>query len=111
MTPLLPDYPMSPPKLKMLSEFWHPNSALLYCLMGTLFCYDSLLVYKTGEVCISILHPPIADEMSGERPEERWLPTQTVATIMLSTTEIVKDEGTALGFSLHVSFRLLVNAE
>jgi len=67
------DYPMSPPKLNMLSEFWHPN------------------IYKNGEVCISILHPPINDPMSGERPEERWLPTQTVSTIMLSFLSMLND--------------------
>jgi len=67
------DYPMSPPKLKMLSEFWHPN------------------IYKNGEVCISILHPPVDDPMSGERPEERWMPTQTVSTIMLSVLSMLND--------------------
>jgi len=33
-------YPMSPPELHFVSEFWHPN------------------VYKDGKVCLSILHPP-----------------------------------------------------
>jgi len=66
------DYPMAPPELKFISSFWHPN------------------VYKdTGIVCISILHPPVEDEMSGELPEERWLPTQTVTTILLSVISIL----------------------
>jgi len=66
------DYPMSPPELKFISDFWHPN------------------VYKdTGIVCISILHPPVEDEMSGELPEERWLPTQTVSTILLSVISLL----------------------
>ena len=38
----------------------------------------SALDTKDGNICISILHPPGEDEMSGERPEERWNPTQTV---------------------------------
>lgn len=33
---------------------------------------------QTGELCISILHPPGDDPLSGERPEERWNPTQNV---------------------------------
>jgi len=66
------DYPMSPPELKFISDFWHPN------------------VYKdTGMVCISILHPPVEDEMSGELPEERWLPTQSVSTILLSVISLL----------------------
>jgi len=66
------DYPMSPPELKFISDFWHPN------------------VYKESNiVCISILHPPVEDEMSGELPEERWLPTQTVTTILLSVISLL----------------------
>lgn len=33
---------------------------------------------NSGDVCISILHPPVADEQSGELPSERWNPTQNV---------------------------------
>jgi ubiquitin-conjugating enzyme E2 R len=66
-------YPMSPPELRFISEFWHPN------------------VYKDGRVCISILHPPGEDVLSGELPEERWLPTQTVSTIMLSVISMLSD--------------------
>eukprot|EP01121_Diplochlamys_sp_Union-15-3_P011289 TRINITY_DN3253_c0_g1_i1.p1 TRINITY_DN3253_c0_g1~~TRINITY_DN3253_c0_g1_i1.p1 ORF type:complete len:238 (-),score=52.25 TRINITY_DN3253_c0_g1_i1:57-770(-) len=67
------EYPMVPPSLKFVSEFWHPN------------------VYKDGKVCISILHPPGEDAMSGELPEERWLPTQTVETIILSVMSMLGD--------------------
>jgi len=65
------DYPMSPPELRFTSSFWHPN------------------VYPDGKVCISILHPPVDDPMSGELPEERWLPTQTVVTILLSVISLL----------------------
>lgn len=34
--------------------------------------------FQNGEVCISILHPPVDDPQSGELPSERWNPTQTV---------------------------------
>eukprot|EP01088_Endostelium_zonatum_P004109 TRINITY_DN15329_c0_g1_i1.p1 TRINITY_DN15329_c0_g1~~TRINITY_DN15329_c0_g1_i1.p1 ORF type:complete len:236 (-),score=70.72 TRINITY_DN15329_c0_g1_i1:29-736(-) len=67
------DYPMSPPDLKFVSEFWHPN------------------VYDNGKVCISILHPPVNDDTSGERPEERWLPTQSPSTILLSVISLLSD--------------------
>ena len=67
------DYPVSPPKLKVLSEIWHPN------------------IYEDGSVCISSLHPPGEDEMSGERPEERWLPTQNASTILLSVLSMLSD--------------------
>jgi len=70
------DYPMSPPTVTFVSDFWHPN------------------VYPDGKVCISILHPPGVDEMSGELPEERWLPTQTVATILLSIISLLSAPNT-----------------
>lgn len=71
------DYPMSPPTVTFLSDFWHPN------------------VYTDGKVCISILHPPGVDEMSGELPEERWLPTQTVTTILLSIISLLSAPNTS----------------
>eukprot|EP01100_Stratorugosa_tubuloviscum_P004929 TRINITY_DN2246_c1_g1_i1.p1 TRINITY_DN2246_c1_g1~~TRINITY_DN2246_c1_g1_i1.p1 ORF type:complete len:367 (-),score=116.27 TRINITY_DN2246_c1_g1_i1:144-1244(-) len=67
------DFPMSPPKLRFISDFWHPN------------------VYPDGKVCISILHPPGDDPMSGELAAERWLPTQSVSSIMLSVISMLGD--------------------
>lgn len=67
------DYPYSPPSLQFVSKFWHPN------------------VYENGKVCISILHPPGNDPMSGERPEERWNPTQSPTTILLSVQSMIAD--------------------
>ena len=43
-----------------------------------------LLVYTTGVVCISILHPPGDDPNGYEHASERWSPVQTVSTILLS---------------------------
>lgn len=40
-------------------------------------CYFSVY-FQTGDVCISILHPPVDDPQSGELPSERWNPTQNV---------------------------------
>jgi len=67
------DYPMNPPVLKFMSDFWHPN------------------VYTDGKVCMSILHPPGDDAMSGELARERWLPTQSVTTIVLSLLSLLND--------------------
>ena len=52
-------------------------------------------VYPDGKVCISILHPPGEDAMSGELPEERWLPTQTVGTVLLSVISMLNDPNTS----------------
>lgn len=71
------DYPMSPPELRYVSDFWHPN------------------VFANGKVCMSILHPPGEDVMSGELPEERWLPTQSVTTIILSLMSLLNDPNCA----------------
>jgi len=71
------DYPMSPPSVHFICDFWHPN------------------VYSDGKVCISILHPPGVDEMSGELPEERWLPTQSVTTILLSIISLLSAPNTS----------------
>jgi len=65
------DFPLNPPTLTFISDFWHPN------------------VYKDGKVCISILHAPGPDDMSGEDESERWLPTRSIATIMLSVISIL----------------------
>ena len=38
-------------------------------------------LFQTGDVCISILHPPVNDPHSGELPSERWNPTQSVRSV------------------------------
>lgn len=67
-----------------------PSNVLLYLLLSlfhllpylpippfSLHIFLSVTV-QDGELCISILHPPGEDPHSGEKPEERWNPTQTV---------------------------------
>lgn len=71
------DYPYSPPSFKFLTKMWHPN------------------IYETGDVCISILHPPVDDPQSGELPQERWNPTQNVRTIMLSVISMLNEPNTS----------------
>jgi len=70
------DYPYSPPSVRFLAKMWHPN------------------VYENGEVCISILHPPVDDPHSGELPSERWNPTQNVRTILLSIISLLNEPNT-----------------
>jgi len=66
------DYPNSPPKMKFLSEFWHPN------------------IYNDGGVCISILHTP--DPMNPEeKTEETWRPILTVESILVSVCSMFSD--------------------
>lgn len=71
------DYPYSPPSFKFLTKMWHPN-----------------IYENSGDVCISILHPPVADEQSGELPSERWNPTQNVRTILLSVISLLNEPNT-----------------
>jgi ubiquitin-protein ligase len=42
-----------------------------------------LVVYESGEVCISILHPPGEDKWGYEKASERWTPVHTVESILL----------------------------
>jgi len=87
------DYPMLPPVVSFISDFWHPN------------------VYTDGKVCISILHPPGVDEMSGELPEERWLPTQTVTTILLSIISLLSAPNTSSPANVDASVEWRKNPE
>uniref|UniRef100_UPI00358E1DD2 ubiquitin-conjugating enzyme E2 R2 isoform X2 n=1 Tax=Myxine glutinosa TaxID=7769 RepID=UPI00358E1DD2 len=50
--------------------------------------------FKNGDVCISILHPPVDDPQSGELPSERWNPTQSVRTILLSVISLLNEPNT-----------------
>eukprot|EP00179_Madagascaria_erythrocladioides_P019236 CAMPEP_0198333140 /NCGR_PEP_ID=MMETSP1450-20131203/18758_1 /TAXON_ID=753684 ORGANISM="Madagascaria erythrocladiodes, Strain CCMP3234" /NCGR_SAMPLE_ID=MMETSP1450 /ASSEMBLY_ACC=CAM_ASM_001115 /LENGTH=357 /DNA_ID=CAMNT_0044037645 /DNA_START=55 /DNA_END=1124 /DNA_ORIENTATION=- len=86
-------YPMEPPKLVFLSEFWHPN------------------VYTDGTVCMSILHKPGNDPMSGERPEERWLPTQTVNTVLLSLISMLDEPNFSSPANVDASVQLRKDKE
>ncbi|RMX41640.1 hypothetical protein pdam_00008907 [Pocillopora damicornis] len=67
------EYPQKPPKMRFISEFWHPN------------------VHKDGEVCISILHEPGEDKYGYEKASERWLPIHTVETILISVISMISE--------------------
>ncbi|CAO3697264.1 unnamed protein product [Rhizopus microsporus] len=67
------DYPFNPPTFRFNNEFYHPN------------------VYPDGRLCISILHPAGNDPISGEAPEERWNPTQSVESVLVSIISLLAD--------------------
>ncbi|KAF8463593.1 ubiquitin-conjugating enzyme/RWD-like protein [Kalaharituber pfeilii] len=66
-------YPYEPPEFKFYRPLWHPN------------------IYKDGKLCISILHQPGEDEMSGELASERWSPAQRVESVLLSIISLLDD--------------------
>lgn len=67
-----PNYPLSPPSLTFKDPIpFHPN------------------IYPTGQLCISILHPPEDDQYGYETAAERWSPVQTPETILLSVISLL----------------------
>ncbi|KAF1362051.1 hypothetical protein EJ07DRAFT_153625 [Lizonia empirigonia] len=52
-------------------------------------------IYPDGRLCISILHPPGDDEMSGELAAERWSPVQRAETVLLSILSLLDDAETS----------------
>ncbi|CAK7209498.1 Ubiquitin-conjugating enzyme subunit [Sporothrix bragantina] len=60
------EYPYKPPVFRFIPTIFHPN------------------VYPDGRLCISILHSPGDDALSGEQAGERWSPLQGVESVMLS---------------------------
>lgn len=67
-----PEYPLLPPKMTFTSPIpFHPN------------------VYASGDVCISILHPPEEDKYGYESAAERWSPVQSPETILLSVISML----------------------
>ncbi|KAF2678978.1 hypothetical protein K458DRAFT_315465 [Lentithecium fluviatile CBS 122367] len=67
------NYPYSPPDFKFIRPLYHPN------------------IYPDGRLCISILHPPGDDEMSGELAQERWTPVQRVESVLISILSLLDD--------------------
>ncbi|KAJ7365880.1 Ubiquitin-conjugating enzyme subunit [Desmophyllum pertusum] len=68
--------PLLTTNISLPYKMWHPN------------------IYESGDVCISILHPPVDDPQSGELPSERWNPTQNVRTILLSVISLLNEPNT-----------------
>ncbi|KAK6828308.1 Ubiquitin-conjugating enzyme- active site protein [Apiospora arundinis] len=69
-----PEYPLMPPKLVFQTPVpFHPN------------------IYPSGELCISILHPPEEDRYGYESAAERWSPVQTPETILVSVISLFSE--------------------
>ena len=110
-----PDYPLSPPKMKFISEMFHPNGEQV-ALHHMLCSLDSMsiivglvwlvsgscgscshvhahthidVVYQDGRVCISILHTPGDDPLGYETAAERWSPVQSIEKILLSVVSML----------------------
>lgn len=60
-------------EFRFTPSLWHPN------------------IYDNGYVCISILHKPGEDEMSGELASERWSPAQRVESVLISIISLLDD--------------------
>lgn len=60
-------------EFRFLKPLYHPN------------------IYKDGKLCISILHAPGVDEMSGELASERWSPAQRVESVLISILSLLDD--------------------
>lgn len=67
------NYPYAPPDFRFSKPLWHPN------------------IYPDGRICISILHAPGEDVMSGETPGERWSPAQRVESVLISIISLLDD--------------------
>uniref|UniRef100_A0A183CIH9 UBIQUITIN_CONJUGAT_2 domain-containing protein n=1 Tax=Globodera pallida TaxID=36090 RepID=A0A183CIH9_GLOPA len=65
------NYPQRPPKMRFLSDVLHPN------------------IFKDGHVCISILHEQGDDPFGEEKATERWQPTLTVESIVISVQSML----------------------
>ena len=67
------EYPYQPPKFRFLIPITHPN------------------IYPDGQLCISILHKPGEDMMSGEEASERWSPLQGAESVLRSVLLLLDD--------------------
>jgi ubiquitin-conjugating enzyme E2 G1 len=93
------EYPNLPPKLRFKPRsLWHPNGIVSFCCSLSLYrrlraCVElgSLFAvyWETGDVCISILHPPGEDQYGYEQASERWLPIHTVESILVSVISML----------------------
>ena len=67
------EYPYQPPKFRFLLPITHPN------------------IYPDGQLCISILHKPGEDQLSGEDASERWSPLQGAESVLRSVLLLLDD--------------------
>lgn len=99
------EYPQLPPKMKFVSEMWHPNSMLSHALLPFRGTHIDYSVYPNGDVCISILHPPEEDKYGYESAAERWLPIHTVETILVSVISMLSSPNDSSPANLDAAVR------
>lgn len=87
------NYPYEPPDFRFNRPLWHPN------------------VYQDGRLCISILHQPGEDVMSGEESGERWSPVQRVESVLISVLSLLDDAETSSPANVDASVQLRGDAE
>ncbi|KAK0418696.1 hypothetical protein QR680_013721 [Steinernema hermaphroditum] len=72
------NYPYEPPTMRFTSPLFHPN------------------IFESGSICISILHPPVDDPQNDQEDiSERWNPTQSVRTVLLSVISLLNEPNTS----------------
>jgi len=87
------DYPYKPPDFRFSNPLWHPN------------------IYSDGRLCISILHAPGEDMMSGESAGERWSPAQQVESVLISILSLLDDAEISSPANVDASVMLRDNKE
>lgn len=87
------NYPYSPPEFRFARPLYHPN------------------IYEDGKICISILHAPGEDEMSGELASERWSPAQRVESVLISILSLLDDAEISSPANVDASVMLRKNPE
>ncbi|GAQ09418.1 ubiquitin-conjugating enzyme E2-34 kDa [Aspergillus lentulus] len=89
------NYPYSPPGEPLLCSLSSSRSALTLITPHVEFRFLRPLyhpnIYPDGKLCISILHAPGEDEMSGELASERWSPAQRVESVLISILSLLDD--------------------
>lgn len=68
-------------------------------------------IYEDGKICISILHAPGEDEMSGELASERWSPAQRVESVLISILSLLDDAEISSPANVDASVMLRKNPE
>jgi ubiquitin-conjugating enzyme E2 G1 len=85
-----PNYPLYPPKMKFETPIFHPNGKSRPTgTCSTIRLSNKLAVYESGDVCISILHPPEEDQYGYEKASERWSPVLSPETVLLSVISML----------------------
>lgn len=87
------NYPYEPPDFRFNRPLWHPN------------------VYPDGRLCISILHQPGEDAMSGEASGERWSPVQRVESVLISVLSLLDDAEVSSPANVDAGVQLRTNPE